>query len=158
MELFRREALDGQDRLHGDIVFVPQISWRLLAAFFAAALAVAALFLVTAQYHPATSIAGRVAAHDGSLVASFEIPAAAARSLVPGQRLRLSAHGVSRPIDARVGTLSRSGADTAMVQATLDGGATLALRPGMTVRATFASRPRTLAAWLLDALFGRDRE
>jgi hypothetical protein len=157
MELFRREALDGQDRLHGDIVFVPQISWRLLGAFFAAALALAAFFLLTAQYRPVTSSAGRVAARDGSLVASFEIPTESARSLPHGQKLRLSAPGVPRPIDGRVSALIRSGGGTTIVQATLGGGAAQRLRPGMTVRASFASPPRTLAAWLYDALLGNRR-
>ena len=154
MELFRREALDGQDRLHGDIVFVPQISWRLLGAFFAAALAAASIFLLTARYQPATSIAGRVAAHDGSLVVSLEVPAAAARTFAPGQPLRLSAAGVPRRIGARVGSIDRSGGDTAIVRVIVDGGAAPALRRGMVVRATFASRPRTLGAWLYDSLFG----
>ena len=127
MDLFRREALDGQDRLHGEVVFIPQVSWRMLLAFFLAALAVAALFLVTARYRPVTSVAGRIAAHDGSLVASFEMPTAATRrslldnaaSLRPGLSRRSMHAWLPRPL----------GRGTTIVHAALDGAATPPLRP-----------------------------
>jgi hypothetical protein len=155
MELFRREALDGQDRLHGDVVFVPQVSWRLLAAFFAAALSVAAVYLVTAHHRPVVQATGRLAARDGALVAIFEVRGLAAEALAPGQELRLSAPGTSRRLEARIGALLPSGDGATIVHANLHGdGAETRLRPGMTIRAALPTRPRTLAAWIFDSLVG----
>ena len=152
MELFRREALDGQDRLHGEVVFVPQISWRLLALFFAASLLVAALFLFTADHRPATPVAGRLAVQDGALVASLEMPAADARAVLRGQTLRVSAPGVAGTAAARVGAVIPSGTGTVIIRAIVDGADAPTLRPGMAVRAFVAGRPRPLAAWLYESL------
>ena len=154
MELFRREALDGQDRLHGDIVFVPQISWPLLAAFFAAALALAALFLITADYRPATPVAGRLAARDGAIVAAFQVPAAATTAIAAGDRLRVSGPGMPRTLDARVVSLLPSRDGTTTIEAELREADAPGLRAGMTVRSALPARPRPLAVWLLGRLFG----
>jgi hypothetical protein len=152
MELFRREALDGQDRLHGDIVFVPQVSWRLLGLFFAAAFAGAAFFLLTAQYRPASLVAGRLAAHEGSLVASFEMPAAAAEAIRAGDPLRLTVPGVAGTFGARVSAVAPAIGGSSTVRATLDDRAAPPLPPGAAVRAALPARSRSLAAWLYDAL------
>jgi len=157
MELFRREALDGQDRLHGDIVFVPQISWRLLGAFFAAALAAAALYLFTAQYRPTAAVTGRLALHEGALVATFEVPAEAADGIVAGHSLRLAAAGVPGTLDARIASVVPSSGGKTAIHAVIDERAA-SLRPGTTVRAAFPGRSRSLAAWLLDDLAVRGPE
>ncbi|HEX8216499.1 MAG TPA: hypothetical protein VF577_03450 [Allosphingosinicella sp.] len=157
MELFRREALDGQDRLHGDIVFVPRISWRLLGAFFSAAVAAAALYLLTYSYRPATPVTGRLAMRDGALVAAFEVPAAAIEEVAVGQELRLSPAGIAGSLDARVSAVTPAGDGAAVVVASLNHKAALQLRSGTTVRTALAGRPRTLAAWLYHSLFGSER-
>jgi hypothetical protein len=161
MELFRREALDGQDRLHGDIVFVPQISWRLLAAFFAASLAAAALFLRTADYRPATPVSGRLAdGGDGTLTALFEVPAQAAEAVAPGRPLLLSVPGSQPPIEALVAAVTPSGDGRATVRAVLPAPAADAPFPpaGTTVRAPLPAHSRSLGAWLFGSLSGRDGE
>jgi|GEM_PF-2586607 len=157
MELFRREALDGQDRLHGDIVFVPQISWGMLGAFFAASIAAAALYLLTATYRPATPATGRLEARDGALVAEFEVPAAAAEGAVVGQRLPVSGPDVPRALDARIVGVTTAADGSAFVVASVNEWAALQVRSGTTVRTALPARPRTLAAWLYDALSGKAR-
>ena len=62
MQLFRPEALEGQDRLHGEVVVVAQVSWRLLGGFFAATVIAGAAFLATARYPNAIEISGRIVA------------------------------------------------------------------------------------------------
>ena len=62
MQLFRPEALEGQDRLHGEVVVVAQVSWRLLGGFFAAILIAGAAFLATARYSEAVEVSGRLVA------------------------------------------------------------------------------------------------
>lgn len=156
MELFRREALDGQDRLHGDIVFVPQISWRMLCAFFLASLALASLYLFSARYRPATPVAGRLVGHAGALVASFEVPSGAAKAIASGETLRIAVPGAGRTLDARVTTVVPSQGGSTIVQASL--GSSTGLDAGMPVRTALPSRPRTLAATLLDNVTGRGRE
>jgi hypothetical protein len=159
MELFRREALDGQDRLHGDIVFVPQISWRMLAAFFAASLAVAALFLLTAHYRPATPVAGRLADDAGTLTAEFVVPARSAQGVAPGDPLVLTVPGSPRPIEARVAAVRPLGDGRSIVRATLNAAAADApyVRAGARVHAPLPGRARTLGEWLLARLSGEDR-
>lgn len=60
MQLFRPEALEGQDRLHGDPVVVAQVSWRLLGGFFAATLIAGAAFLAAARYPNSIEVSGRI--------------------------------------------------------------------------------------------------
>lgn len=160
MELFRREALDGQDRLHGDVVFVAQVSWKLLAAFLAAALAAAALYLLTAQYRPALPVTGRLAAENGSLVAVFEVPASAAATLAPQQALRLSAPGLSSTLEARVSAIVRSGEGATIVRAKVDADSVDAAPPGagIIVRTAIPTRSRALAAWLYEGLGGSGKQ
>jgi membrane fusion protein len=55
----------GQDRLHGDVVLVPPVSWQLLGGFLLAAILVAALFLATASYSKTTSVTGRLTGDRG---------------------------------------------------------------------------------------------
>ena len=161
MQLFRPEALEGQDRLHGDVVLVPQVSWRLLGAFFAASLAAAALFLALARHDAAVPVDGRLTGDGATLRAVFEIPAAAAESVEPGQPLRLSLLGTSHSFDGRVDRIGSAPGGTAVVQATLDSaaasGSEQPLRAGMAVRSRLGARPRTLAQWLFGSLFGDGR-
>lgn len=62
MQLFRPEALQGQDRLHGDVVLVPPVSWRLLGIFLAATVIAAAIFLAIARFDQMTLVTGRIVA------------------------------------------------------------------------------------------------
>lgn len=65
MQLFRPEAMRGQDRLHGDVVLVPPVSWQLLGGFLAAIVLLAALFLATATYSKTTAVTGRLTGDRG---------------------------------------------------------------------------------------------
>jgi membrane fusion protein len=55
----------GQDRLHGDVVLVPPVSWQLLGGFLLAAILIAGLFLATASYSKTTSVSGRLTGDRG---------------------------------------------------------------------------------------------
>ncbi|HEX9931279.1 MAG TPA: HlyD family efflux transporter periplasmic adaptor subunit [Allosphingosinicella sp.] len=63
--MFRPEAMRGQDRLHGDVVLVPPVSWQLLGGFLLVSIAAAILFLATAQYGKVTTVSGRLAGDRG---------------------------------------------------------------------------------------------
>lgn len=65
MQLFRPEALQGQDRLHGQVILVPPVSWQLLGGFLLAAIAIAAIFLATSQYTKITTVSGRLTGDKG---------------------------------------------------------------------------------------------
>lgn len=65
MQLFRPEAMRGQDRLHGDVVLVPPVSWQLLGGFLLIAIFGAALFLATASYSKTTPVTGRITGDRG---------------------------------------------------------------------------------------------
>jgi len=65
VQLFRPEAMRGQDRLHGDVVLVPPVSWQLLGGFLLAAILLAALFLATASYSKTTPVTGRLTGDRG---------------------------------------------------------------------------------------------
>jgi membrane fusion protein len=65
LQLFRPEAMRGQDRLHGDVVLVPPVSWQLLGGFLLAAVLAAAAFLATAHYSKTTTVAGRLTGDRG---------------------------------------------------------------------------------------------
>lgn len=65
MQLFRPEAMRGQDRLHGDVVLVPPVSWQLLGGFLLASVLLAALFLATASYSKTTHVTGRLTGDRG---------------------------------------------------------------------------------------------
>lgn len=104
MQLFRPEALRGQDRLHGDVALVPPVSWRVMGLFLFGTLAVAALFLATAHYAPVTAVAGTLTGDRGivrafpedavpagtGLQAEFHVPPAAAGFLERGQAIRIA--------------------------------------------------------------------
>jgi multidrug efflux pump subunit AcrA (membrane-fusion protein) len=60
LQLFRPEALRGQDRLHGDVVLVPPVSWQLIGAFLLAAVLAAAAFIASASYAKVTIAQGRL--------------------------------------------------------------------------------------------------
>jgi membrane fusion protein len=65
VQLFRSEAMRGQDRLHGEVILVPPISWQLLSAFLLAAVLIAAVFLATATYGKVTTVQGRLTGDRG---------------------------------------------------------------------------------------------
>jgi multidrug efflux pump subunit AcrA (membrane-fusion protein) len=55
----------GQDRLHGDVVLVPPVSWQLLGLFLLAAVIVAAAFLASFDYAKVTTVTGRLTGDRG---------------------------------------------------------------------------------------------
>ena len=65
MQLFRPEAMRGQDRLHGDVVLVPPVSWQLLGGFLLLSIIAAAAFLATARYSKVTTVSGRLTGDRG---------------------------------------------------------------------------------------------
>lgn len=65
VQLFRAEALRGQDRLHGEVVLVPPVSWQIVGLFLLLTIVVAGLFLATAEYSKVATVQGRIAAGDG---------------------------------------------------------------------------------------------
>lgn len=65
MQLFRPEALRGQDRLHGDVVLVPPVSWQVMGWFLLGTLIVTGLFLATARYARVTPVSGTIAGDRG---------------------------------------------------------------------------------------------
>lgn len=167
MQLFRPEALRGQDRLHGDVVLVPPVSWQLLGWFFLAALIAAAAFLATARYTSAAAATGRLIPDSGhGLAAELEIPADAAAYVAHGQSVRLAVGAYPQAgweaLTGRVESLSAdppaARRDTLTARVRLDPASLRSfaagrpLRPGMTVRARIATRSRTIGEWLLAPL------
>lgn len=67
MRLFRPEALRGQDRLHGDVVLVPPVSWQLLSGFLLLTILIAVAFLATATFAKTTTVSGRLTGDRGIL-------------------------------------------------------------------------------------------
>ena len=65
MQLFRREAMRGQDRLHGEVVLVPPVSWQILGIFLLAVVVLAAIFLASATYGKATILEGEITGSKG---------------------------------------------------------------------------------------------
>lgn len=65
MQLFRPEALRGQDRLHGDVALVAPVSWQAMGLFLLGTLAAASLFLATARYARVTPVAGTLTGDRG---------------------------------------------------------------------------------------------
>src|SRR5688572_15285903 len=55
----------GQDRLHGELVLVPPLSWQIIGAFLLATVLVAGLFLSLAQYGKVTTVEGRLTGSRG---------------------------------------------------------------------------------------------
>jgi multidrug efflux pump subunit AcrA (membrane-fusion protein) len=147
VQLFRPEALRGQDRLHGDVVLVPTVSWRLLGLFLLATLMVAAGFLATARHARVIPVTGVIETRGGAaphgraqsnapsspqLQARFLVPAAAAAFVRSGQPIRIAVdtsppHSFG-PIDGRIESVSAAAAlsdgkgttDTFVVRATID--------------------------------------
>lgn len=64
-QLFRREALRAQDRLHGELSLAPPVSWQLLGVFLAGTMAVAGAFLAMGQYAKATVVTGTLTGNRG---------------------------------------------------------------------------------------------
>lgn len=82
MQLFRPEALRGQDRLHGDVVLVPPVSWQLLGAFLLAAVMAAAAFLASASYAKVTIVPGSLVGDRGIVHVAPARPGIVAQLLV----------------------------------------------------------------------------
>ena len=65
MPLFRPQALNGQDRLHGDVSLVPPVSWQVLGGFLFTTMLAAGLFLALASYGKVTVVHGAIAGDKG---------------------------------------------------------------------------------------------
>ncbi|HEX8380696.1 MAG TPA: HlyD family efflux transporter periplasmic adaptor subunit [Allosphingosinicella sp.] len=65
MQLFRPEAMRGQDRLHGEVVLVPPVSWQLLGGFLLAAVVGAIFYFSTAEYKKVTTVRGQLTGSKG---------------------------------------------------------------------------------------------
>lgn len=66
-QLFRREAVRAQDRLHGELSLAPPVSWQLLGAFLASFVAIAGVFLVLGSYAKATVVTGTLTSDRGTV-------------------------------------------------------------------------------------------
>ena len=170
MQLFRPEALRGQDRLHGDVVLVPPVSWQLLGAFLLAAVLAAAVFLASSSYAKVTIVPGRLVADRGRLEAQLAVPPDAVGFIEPGQHVRIAVdtfpfatHGT---VDGRIASVSAaavplagSGREAFLAEATLQQdsirafGRARPLRPGMTVNARITTRSRSLVQLLFDPFY-----
>lgn len=60
MPLFRAEALDAQDRLHGEISLSPPVSWQIIGYFLLATVAASVAFLSAAHYAQTTVVSGTI--------------------------------------------------------------------------------------------------
>jgi hypothetical protein len=170
VQLFRPEALRGQDRLHGDVVLVPPVSWKVMTLFLLAVLIGAATFLATARYTPVVTARG-ILTGGAPLSAQLQVPAGTAPTVERGQPVQFTVEGL--PLHARGRVAGRiefvsagsapgertdgSGrADTVLVVATIDNpalGRGRTLRAGMIVEARIATRSRSLAQRLFGPLF-----
>jgi membrane fusion protein len=65
VQLFRGEAMRGQDRLHGEVVLVPPLSWQIIGIFLLLVVAAAGIFLATATYGKATVLQGEITGNKG---------------------------------------------------------------------------------------------
>jgi membrane fusion protein len=120
----------GQDRLHGDVVLVPPVSWQLLGGFLLAALALAALFLATATYSKTTPVTGRLTGDRGIVRA---VPARA---------------GVVEEVFVREGQQVAAGAPLLRIRIAAEAGAALETRRA----ASIAEREAILRAREPDML------
>ena len=170
MQLFRPEAMRGQDRLHGDVVLVPPVSWQLLGFFLLAAVLAAAAFLATARYSKVTTVSGQLVGDRGIVRARLAVPPAAAGFIEPGQKVRLAIDAFPSTtygtVDARIETVSgaavpiaANGRQAFIAEATLDRtsirafGRSRPLRAGMTLRAGITIRSRSLVELLFEPFY-----
>lgn len=170
MQLFRPEALRGQDRLHGDVVLVPPVSWQLLGAFLLVVVLAAAAFLASASYAKVTIVPGRLVADAGRLQARLAVPPGAVGFIEPGQNVRIAVdafpfatHGT---VEGRIDSVATAAVPVAgsagevfLAQATLHQdsirafGRARPLRAGMTVRARITTRSRSLVELLFEPFY-----
>lgn len=108
MQLFRGEAMRGQDRLHGEVVLVPPVSWQILGIFLLLAVVAAGIFLASATYGKATILEGEITGNRGLV-----------RAVAPRD-------GVVLEVLVREGQSVRAGTPLARISvATSDGAASL---------------------------------
>ena len=117
MQLFRREAMRGQDRLHGEVVLVPPLSWQILGIFLLAVVVAAGVFLASASYGKATILEGEITGDKGLARAVAPQDGTVAELLVEeGQRVAAGTPLVRIiPADAYAGPLVVTGAQPGTV-------------------------------------------
>lgn len=92
MQLFRHEAMRGQDRLHGDVSLVPPVSWQILTIFLVTTLVLAGVFIASASYGKVTIVTGTITGDRGLMKASSPRSGTIDRILVTeGQTVRAGA-------------------------------------------------------------------
>ncbi|MFN3946146.1 MAG: HlyD family secretion protein [Allosphingosinicella sp.] len=107
MQLFRTEAMRGQDRLHGEVVLVPPVSWQLLSGFLFAAVLIAAAFLASARYGKVT-VADGVLTGDRGIVRAVAVRPGIVEQVLVAEGQRVEA---GTPL-ARISIASGDGAET----------------------------------------------
>jgi membrane fusion protein len=118
----------GQDRLHGEVVLVPPLSWQILGIFLLAVVVAAAVYLASASYGRATILEGEITSDKGLARAVAPQDGTLAELLVEeGQRV-----AAGTPLariaaaDAYAGTLTVAAAQSGTVTG-------IAARPGEAV-------------------------
>ena len=148
MHLFRPEAIQGRDSLHGETLIVRPVSWRALAAFLAAALAAAILYLSQAQHRPQVAARGVVVAGAAGLEATLE--AAEPIAAAPGERIGLMVEVPGRPAVPVEGRIleSRAASDgrSTVVRLSLASSPVVEMRTP--VVAMLRGRPASLWRWI----------
>ena len=112
MQLFRQQALDHQNRLHGDIFMVPPLRWQAIGWLLMLLVVAGATFLALGSFNrtvqaqgtlhsvrdtpgPAAPKPGTSTPADGNIVwrAKVDIPLAQLRQIHPDQRASLTVRG-----------------------------------------------------------------
>jgi|GEM_PF-6109529 len=110
MQLFRQQALDHQNRLHGEIFLAPPLRWQAIGWLLLVLVIACALFLAMTSYNQAVSATGTiravmVKASDGihrsapaypketGWIAELLIPLARGAQIDPGQPVTLAVAG-----------------------------------------------------------------
>lgn len=92
MQLFRGEAMRGQDRLHGEVVLVAPLSWQILGIFLLVVVLATGIFLASASYGKVTILRGEVTGNRGVVRAVAPRDGILLEVLVQeGQRVRAGA-------------------------------------------------------------------
>ena len=158
--LFRPEvALARQGRWLGTVVLDPPTGLRALVAGVAAVAVLLVALLVLGAWTPRIPVTGQWLASGDHLVARLQVPEAAARHVVVGDRVLLQSDGLSRaearPAPGRVTRVVRdeqaggAGAYRIDVVPETRAAADIVNLPGQPVRAWISGAPRPLYRWLL---------
>jgi hypothetical protein len=102
MQLFRQQAIDHQNRLHGEVFLVPPLRWQLVGWLLLFIVFAASLFLAVGSHDRAVLAHGALdgpavqetTVHSGrSWMATLRVPAARLAGIEPGQPVRIVPRG-----------------------------------------------------------------